>query len=46
MSFVRKGARMRYVEKHVGEGAGRGEKNLNPKTIVEVEEETAWQSWN
>ena len=36
--FVRKGARMTYVEKHVGEGEGPGEKNLNPKTIVEVEE--------
>ncbi len=36
--FVRKGARMRYVEKHFGEGEGTGEKILNPKTMVEVEE--------
>ncbi|OPY57728.1 MAG: FeS cluster assembly protein SufB [Pelotomaculum sp. PtaU1.Bin035] len=37
--IVRKGARMRYVEKHYGEGNGQGQKILNPKTIVEVEED-------
>jgi len=37
--FVRKGAKMKYVEKHYGEGTGTGEKVLNPKTIVEVEED-------
>jgi len=36
--FVRKGARMKYVEKHYGQGEGMGEKILNPKTIIEVEE--------
>ncbi|MDD4495794.1 MAG: SufD family Fe-S cluster assembly protein [Eubacteriales bacterium] len=36
--FVRKGARMKYVEKHYGQGEGSGERILNPKTIVEVEE--------
>ncbi len=36
--FVRKGARMKYVEKHYGEGDGSGERILNPKTIIEVEE--------
>ncbi|MCR4436046.1 MAG: SufD family Fe-S cluster assembly protein [Clostridiales bacterium] len=36
--YVRKGARMKYVEKHYGEGKGTGEKILNPKTIVEIEE--------
>jgi len=36
--FVRKGARIRYVEKHYGEGEGTGDKVLNPKTIIEVEE--------
>lgn len=36
--FVRKGAKMKYVEKHYGEGDGRGERVLNPKTIIEVEE--------
>jgi len=36
--FVRKGAKMKYVEKHYGEGEGTGERVLNPKTIIEVEE--------
>jgi len=36
--FVRKGARMKYVEKHYGQGEGNGEKVLNPKTIIEVDE--------
>lgn len=36
--FVRKGARMKYVEKHYAQGEGRGEKILNPKTIINVEE--------
>lgn len=35
---VRKGAKMRYVEKHYGEGEGTGGRILNPKTILEVEE--------
>ncbi|WP_148135287.1 SufB/SufD family protein [Candidatus Formimonas warabiya] len=35
---VRKGARLKYVEKHYGQGEGSGEKILNPKTIIEVEE--------
>ncbi len=36
---VRRGARLRYVEKHFGEGEGKGERILNPKTEVMVEEE-------
>lgn len=36
--FVRNGACIKYVEKHFGEGNGNGEKVLNPKTIIEVEE--------
>ncbi|MEQ8155151.1 MAG: SufD family Fe-S cluster assembly protein [Clostridiaceae bacterium] len=36
--FVRKGARMKYIEKHYGEGDGSGRRVLNPKTIIEVEE--------
>lgn len=36
--FVRKGARIKYVEKHFGEGDGSGERIMNPKTIIEVEE--------
>jgi len=34
--FVRKNARMKYVEKHYGEGEGCGLRILNPKTIIEV----------
>ncbi len=37
--FVRKGAKMKYVEKHYGEGDGSGERILNPTTIIEVEED-------
>jgi len=36
--FVRKGAHIKYIEKHYGEGNGTGERVLNPKTIIEVEE--------
>jgi len=35
---VRKGATMRYVEKHFASGEGSGRKILNPTTIVTVEE--------
>lgn len=34
--IIREGAKVRYVEKHYGEGEGTGERILNPKTIVEV----------
>ncbi len=37
--FVRRGARIRYVEKHYGSGNGQGDKVLNPKTILHVEED-------
>ncbi len=37
--FVRRGAHIRYVEKHYGEGSGTGGKVLNPKTILHVEED-------
>lgn len=37
--FVRKGAKMKYVEKHYGEGDGTGKRILNPKTIIIVEED-------
>lgn len=36
--FVRKGAKLKYVEKHYGQGEGKGQRVLNPKTIIEVEE--------
>ncbi len=36
--YVRKGARLIYSEKHFGEGEGTGQKVLNPKTVLLVEE--------
>lgn len=36
--FVRKGAKLKYVEKHYGQGEGKGQRVLNPKTIIEAEE--------
>jgi len=36
--FIRRGARMKYVEKHYGEGDGKGKRILNPTTVIEVEE--------
>lgn len=36
--YVGKNARVKYVEKHYGEGEGTGERILNPTTIVHVDE--------
>ncbi|HZX21453.1 MAG TPA: SufD family Fe-S cluster assembly protein [Clostridia bacterium] len=36
--FVRRGARMKYVEKHYAQGEGNGKRIMNPKTIINVEE--------
>lgn len=35
---IGKNARVRYIEKHYGEGEGTGERILNPTTIVYIEE--------
>lgn len=35
--FVRKGARLKYSEKHYGEGEGTGKRVLNPKTVLVIE---------
>lgn len=35
---LQKGARLKYVEKHYGEGDGNGKRILNPVTVVEMEE--------
>lgn len=37
--FVGKNARVKYVEKHYGEGDGSGENIMNPKTEVTIEED-------
>lgn len=36
--YVGKNAKLKYVEKHYGEGEGTGERILNPETIVELGE--------
>ena len=36
--FVGKNAKVKYVEKHYGEGEGTGERIMNPQTIVYLEE--------
>ena len=36
--FVGKNAKVRYVEKHYGEGEGRGKRIMNPTTVVELAE--------
>lgn len=35
---IGRGARVRYVEKHYGDGDGKGGRILNPKTVVTMEE--------
>jgi Fe-S cluster assembly scaffold protein SufB len=36
--FIRKGAKIRYIEKHYGTGDGGGERVLNPVTILHLED--------
>ena len=36
--FIRRGAKVKYIEKHFGDGEGSGKRILNPTTIMEVEE--------
>lgn len=36
--IVRRGAHLRYIEKHYGEGTGTGERILNPRTVLQIEE--------
>jgi uncharacterized protein len=36
--LVRRNAKIRYVEKHYGQGSGTGERVLNPVTILKLEE--------
>ena len=37
--FIRRGAKVKYVEKHYGDGEGAGKRVLNPTTIIEIEED-------
>lgn len=36
--FVGKNAKVKYIERHYGEGDGKGERNMNPTTIVNIAE--------
>jgi len=37
--FIRKGAKVKYIEKHFGDGEGSGKRTLNPTTIIDIEED-------
>ncbi|MCL2820173.1 MAG: SufD family Fe-S cluster assembly protein [Oscillospiraceae bacterium] len=36
--FIRRGAKVKYIEKHFGDGDGSGKRTLNPTTIMNIEE--------
>jgi len=36
--FIRRGAKVKYIEKHFGDGEGSGKRTLNPTTIIDIEE--------
>lgn len=36
--YIKKGARVKYIEKHYGEGDGKGKRILNPTTVIHIEE--------
>ncbi len=36
--FVGENARVKYIEKHVGEGDGEGERSMNPTTVINIAE--------
>lgn len=36
--FIGKNAKVKYVEKHYGEGDGKGERVLNPETVIHMDE--------
>lgn len=41
--YIRKGAKVKYIEKHYGEGDGEGKRILNPSTIIHVEEDAEFE---
>ena len=43
---VGKNARVKYVEKHYGEGEGRGKRVMNPTTVVELDENAQMEMEN
>ncbi len=41
--YVGKGSRVKYVEKHYGEGTGRGKRLMNPTTVIELSENSVME---
>lgn len=41
--YIGKNAKVKYVEKHYGYGDGRGEKIMNPVTVIEMEENSYFE---
>lgn len=41
--YIKKGAKVKYIEKHYGEGDGEGKRILNPTTIIHVEEDASFE---
>ena len=41
--YVGKGSRVKYVEKHYGEGTGRGKRLMNPTTVIELSEDSVME---
>ena len=37
--YIEKGAKVKYIEKHYGQGEGTGERVLNPKTVIHINED-------
>ena len=37
--YIKKGAKVKYIEKHYGEGDGERKRILNPTTIIHIEED-------
>lgn len=38
--FIGKNSKVKYVEKHYGQGDGSGERIMNPQTIIEIDEDS------
>ena len=41
--FIGKNSRVKYVEKHYGSGDGKGERIMNPETIIEIGENSVME---
>ncbi len=41
--FIGKNAKVKYVEKHYGYGDGKGEKIMNPETVIEMDENSYFE---